>query len=450
MVFKEVAAAFDALAEHADEASELWTTRQRRDQLDRIETLARMLPALGHELINQLAADATGEELGGSLSHALANWLRITRHEAARRIHEAADLGARRALTGEALAPVLGATAAGQRRGMIGAEHVRVIRGFFHRLPGCVDEPTKDRAERRLAGLAGKFRPDELSRAAQRLELCLNPDGTFSDTDRARRRGITVGPQGPDGMSRLRGWLTPELRAGLEAAMAKWAAPGMCNPADDTPTVTGTPAQQVIDGDARSSAQRHHDALGAMIRSALMTGELGSHHGVPVTIIATAALADLQNATGTAHTGGGSVLPMRDVIRMAAHANHYLLLFDDAQRCELYRGRDTRLATKEQRLVLHATDRGCSHPGCDVPGYLCEVHHIDEWTAHGGATNIDNLTFACGPHHRLLTPGGWKTRKRSDGTTEWIPPPNTDTGQPRTNTYHHPEKHLTDQDSDGP
>src|SRR6202048_1545808 len=150
MVFKEVAAAFDALAEHADQATELWTTRQRHAQLDRIETLARMLPALGHELINQLA-EATGEEVGGTLSHALANCLRTPRHEAARRIHEAADLGARRALTGEPLAPVLEATAAGQRQGMIGAEHVRVIRGFFHRLPGCVDEPSKDRAERRLA-----------------------------------------------------------------------------------------------------------------------------------------------------------------------------------------------------------------------------------------------------------------------------------------------------------
>jgi hypothetical protein len=133
---------------------------------------------------------------------------------------------------------------------------------------------------------------------------------------------------------------------------------------------------------------------------------------------------------------------MRDVIRMAAHAHHYLLIFDDAQRCQLYRGRDTRLATTEQRLVLHATDRGCSHPGCDVPGYLCEVHHIDKWTA-GGPTNIDNLTFACGPHHRLLTPGGWKTRKHPDGTTQWIPPPDTDHGQPRTNTYHHPERCLT-------
>ena len=448
--FDRVRAAFDALAAHADEPTELWTTGQRREQLTRIEALARMLPGLAHELINQLAADATGEELGGSLSHALANWLRITRHDAARRIHEAADLGPRRALTGEPLAPRLQATAAAQQRGSIGGEHVQVIRGFFAHLPCWIDEPTRADAERKLAEVASQYRPDELKRFAAHLDLILNPDGNFSDQDRARRRGITVGPQGLDGMSRLTGWLTPELRAGLDAVLAKWAAPGMCNPADETPTVTGAPADQVIDADTRSSAQRHHDALGAMIRSALMSGELGSHHGVPVSIIITAALADLQNATGTAHTGGGSVLPMRDVIRMAAHAHHYLLLFDDAQRCELYRGRDTRLATTEQRLVLHATDRGCSHPGCDVPGYLCEVHHVDEWMAHGGPTNIDNLTFACGPHHRLLTPGGWKTRKHAGGTTEWIPPPDTDHGQPRTNTYHHPEKHFTDQDNDGP
>jgi hypothetical protein len=28
-------------------------------------------------------------------------------------------------------------------------------------------------------------------------------------------------------------------------------------------------------------------------------------------------------------------------------------------------------------------------------------------------------------------------------------PPNTHTGRPRANTYHHPEKHLTDEDDDG-
>jgi HNH endonuclease len=80
-----------------------------------------------------------------------------------------------------------------------------------------------------------------------------------------------------------------------------------------------------------------------------------------------------------------------------------------------------------------------------VPGYLCEVHHVEEW-AQSGRTDIDNLTFACGPHHRLLGPGGWQTRKRADGRTEWIPPPHLDRGQPRTNTFHHPEELLKPDD----
>jgi hypothetical protein len=96
--------------------------------------------------------------------------------------------------------------------------------------------------------------------------------------------------------------------------------------------------------------------MNAIVRSALMSGELGSHQGLPVTIVATAALEDLQNKTGLAHTATGTVLPITDVLRMAAHAYNYLLVFDTAKRCELYRGRDTRLATPAQRLVLYAKE----------------------------------------------------------------------------------------------
>jgi Domain of unknown function (DUF222) len=64
-------------------------------------------------------------------------------------------------------------------------------------------------------------------------------------------------------VSRLSGYVNPELRAGLDAVLAKLAAPGMCNPADESPTVAGTPSQEVIDGDYRSTAQRNHDALNA-------------------------------------------------------------------------------------------------------------------------------------------------------------------------------------------
>ena len=178
-----------------------------------------------------------------------------------------------------------------------------------------------------------------------------------------------------------------------------------------------------------------------------MSGELGSHQGLPVTITATVELKDLEAKTGVATTGGGTLLPTKDVIRMAAHAYNFLLIFDKGKPLQLYKGRTTRLATPAQRLVLYATERGCSHPGCNVPAYWCEVHHAEKDWAAGGQTNIHELTLSCGPHNRDVKDGGWKTRKREDGTTEWIPPPHLDRRQRRTNDYHHPEK-MQDSDED--
>jgi hypothetical protein len=62
-------------------------------------------------------------------------------------------------------------------------------------------------------------------------------------------------------------------------------------------------------------------------------------------------------------------------------------------------------------------------------------------------TAINSLTFACGPNHELAD-HGWATRKNSRGETEWIPPPRLDRGQPRTNSFHHPEKLLQDGDDE--
>ena len=185
-----------------------------------------------------------------------------------------------------------------------------------------------------------------------------------------------------------------------------------------------------------------------MVRAMLMSGELGSHQGLPVTITATVELKDLQATAGMARTGGGTLLPVPTLIRMAAHAYNYLLVLDQAKPLQLYKGRSTRLATPAQRLVLYALERGCTKPGCDAPPYWCQVHHATTDWAHGGRTDIDDLTLACGPDNRLVTDGDWKTKKRDDGTTEWIPPPELDHGQPRTNTTHHPEKMLENDDEE--
>ena len=235
------------------------TVRQQLVMLERCEKARRQLPAMEHPLINNLARQATPEELGGALPHAIAEATLISRAEASRRVKEATDLGPRHGLTGEPLAPILPATAAAQRDGKLGGGQVAVIRRLFHHLPGWVDVATREAVEADLADAGTHFRPEQLAELADHVADCLNPDGTYTDADRARRRGLILGKQGPDGMSELRGLLTPEARATAEAVLAKLAAPGMCNPLDDVPCVDGAPSQDAIDRDARSTAQRNHD-----------------------------------------------------------------------------------------------------------------------------------------------------------------------------------------------
>ena len=439
---------FDALEADFKRALDLrcdaLTTPERLALLQRCEKFRRFLPAVEHPLINQIGAQADANELGGKLPSALANRLLITRAEASRRIGEAADLGERMALNGEPLEPLLPATAAAQRAGAIGASHVAVIRGFCQRLPDFVDIETRVKAEIQLARLGGEHRPDELAKLADKLTDCLNPDGNFSDNDRARRRGITIGKQDLDGMSSISGYLTPEARATLDAVFAKLAAPGMCNPTDDTPCVEGAPSQKAIEHDTRSAGQRHHDALNAAGRALLASGSLGKHNGLPASIIVTATLRELEAAAGKGLTGGGTQLPMSDVIRLAAHAHHYLAIFDKGKALALYHTK--RLASPAQRIVLYAKDRGCSFPNCEVPGYHTEAHHVSAWV-ETRVTDVNDLTLACGPNHKLAEQG-WTTRKRANGDTEWIPPPHLDHGQTRVNTFHHPEKLLLDGDED--
>jgi Domain of unknown function (DUF222) len=266
---EEVVEVLDALEAGYKRALDLTfdvlTTPERLRVLERWEQMRRWQPAVEHALINQLAEQADAAELGGKLAPALANRLRITRAEASRRIREAADLGPRRALNGEPLDPLLPATAQAQRNGVIGFAHVAVIRGFAHRLPDFVDIETRAKAEAHLARLAGEHRPDELAKLADTLTDCLNPDGDFTDSDRARRRGVTIGNQDMDGMSAISGYLTPDARATLDAVLAKLAAPATA--------------------DTRSTGQRNHDALLTLARNALASGELGQHNGLPASIV---------------------------------------------------------------------------------------------------------------------------------------------------------------------
>jgi hypothetical protein len=155
--FDAVHAALDAVATFDSNALR---TAERFELLERCEQVRRRLPSVEHPVINKIASEASPAELEGKLSYALAERLLIGRAEAARRIHEADDLGSRTALTGTPLPAALPATAAAQQAGRLGAGQIAVIRRFCEQLPSWVDEARVRTPKRNLPTWAPNSGPN--------------------------------------------------------------------------------------------------------------------------------------------------------------------------------------------------------------------------------------------------------------------------------------------------
>jgi hypothetical protein len=437
---ERINAALDAVdAAHdllRDTPSTLVGNAFRVDVAERLETQERANRGLMYRFFGEIADPP--DEAGAIAAQRSALWkrLRITPQEITRRFKLAARIRPRRSLTGPAVAPELPELAAAVAAGAVGDDHIKAVCGAVDVLPACVSPADVAAAERALVHHAGAVDAGIVVKLGQRIADYLNPDGLFSDEDRARRRGVHLGRQGADGMSRLTGFLDPETRAYFEAIEAA-VRPGRHQP-------DAGPAAR----DDRSTSQRCHDALKLGLKTAIGSGGLGVHRGHPVTVVITTTLAELDQAAraaadpsvtmpAPARTGGGSRLPMRDVIRMAASAIHYLAVFDDHTERPLYLGRQKRIASADQRLICYARDRGCTRPNCLEPGYRCELHHSPHW-ARGGRTNADEMFFACGPNHASESRGELHTIVTKSGRLGW-----TDgTGPPEINHAHHPDELL--------
>jgi len=417
---ERISAALDAIDAAHDvlggTSSDLVSNNFRVNVAERLETQDRVNRGLMYRFFAEIANPPDGSQFVPIVRGMLWARLRITPKEITRRFKLAARIRPRRSLTGQPIAPELPELANAVQAGTVGEDHIRAVCRAVDVLPSCVSPTDVADAERALVWHATKVDAGVVTKLGQQIADYLNPDGTFTDEDRARRRGLHLGPQGPDGMSRLEGLLDPEARAYFEAIEAA-VRPGRHEPDG------GQEERQVRD--ERTPAQRCHDAFKLGMETAIASGELGLHRGHPVTVIVTTTLAELEQAANAAagasvpmpapaRTGGGSRLPMSDLIRMAAKAIHYLAVFDNHTERPLYLGRQKRIATADQRLICHARDRGCTRPNCLEPGYHSEVHHAPDW-AQGGQTDADKLFFACGCHHGAASRGELHTVVTGNG-----------------------------------
>ena len=98
----------------------------------------------------------------------------------------------------------------------------QAVIGFRNLSVPAVDAETRTLAETQLAQLASELGPTQLRQAADRLAYLPNQDGNApTDADRARRRYLTQGRQGIDGMSELRGLLDPRSTRHLGCGAGK-------------------------------------------------------------------------------------------------------------------------------------------------------------------------------------------------------------------------------------
>ncbi|MDS1116170.1 DUF222 domain-containing protein [Gordonia westfalica] len=334
------------------------------------------------------------------------------------------------ATTGQPLEPTHPTLAKEFAAGRVGSAHVHAVMEVLDQIPHATPHDVQVAAERTMAEEAVNLTPDQITEAGSRLLGHLDPDGTLTDdTDRQRRRNVYLTRQRADGTAKMTGNLTPELLARVSMFLAVWATPGMNNPNDpDSPhgSIEDADPEMVAaaaERDDRSPAQLNHDALNALLKAVFEDDLLGkSHRGLPMQVIVKADLNDLKREAGFAITATGTLIPIRDLISMAADAQSWLAVFKDATAVPLYFGRGKRLATREQRLISFARPdgEGCSNPDCGVPATHVEMHHAHIDWADGGFTDITNLTPACTRHHHMVgdQPGQYTTRMIDDGPDE--------------------------------
>jgi hypothetical protein len=99
-------------------------------------------------------------------------------------------------------------------------------------------------------------------------------------------------------------------------------------------------------------------------------------------------------------------------------------------------GRRRRLFTGPQREAVLLAAGKCGHPGCGLPGHLCQADHVVP-ASRGGPTSTRNGGAECQGHNLWKNKGG-TTLRDAKGRWHTFRPDGTEIGWPtiRTNLEH--------------
>ena len=277
---------------------------------------------------------------------------------------------------------------------------------------------------------AGSFK-----RLARRFAQRHDPSagGDLLKGQRNSRRGDLF--VGGDGMGVLKGETDPVSFGLLEQAVDErkdhlWRRDGG---RDGTPDAVRNNAQRTMDAIFELCTGRDalsHEPLPAD------DGPRGLRRLPPGQIVVvTAGVVDGTDPDGSCEIVGVGPVPPTVLDRISPDARIVGAIFGgDGQ--PLWLGRIQRLASVDQYLAVAIRDRGCVL--CRNPMHRCRLHHVDEFVADEGRTDVENLVALCSNCHRWLHKNNRRAVRLVDshGTVIWT----TEARSPRSRDDDGPPK----------
>ena len=279
-------------------------------------------------------------------------------------------------------------------------------------------------AAEQLIGEAKERTVDELLTAARSIRDLLDPAGANARFDlRFAQRSFRMWVDGEGGRhgrfdfdDEAGAWLCSLIETALRP---RRGGPRFVN-AEETAR-----AKPLVEDD-RTNDQLSYDLLIDVLRAGALadaSAVFGTRQaGVRVVVTEDAIAADRKGAPAVAVLEDDSnALPAWVAAQHACDAGSVECSLDSNGN-PLYLGREERLFSAKQKLVLAVRDGGCRWHDCDRPASYCESHHIDHF-GEGGRTDVDRGILLCRYHHMALHHGGWRITR--DGLGDFIlhPPP---------------------------
>ena len=344
---------------------------------------------------------------------------RVSQAEAARRVVLGEAVRTSTTVDGSPLAAAHPVVAEALLGGAIGLDAAAVV-------VRCLDQAARAAnpepqhllaAETALVESAGRCTADEVGVQARAWREALDPDGAEPRDERIyRKRAFRLGRE-KDGLTPFSGVLTPVDAALLSSAFTeadkRSTTPRFLSDADRAAGIvmaTDESGQSTVTlVDRRTREQRQYDVVTGLLGAGLRhTGSEpdGMKSNARVTAVIT--LDDLRGGTGVGWLDGVAEPVSQATVEQLVCASGYapILLGDSGEVLAL--GRSRRTFSPAQVKALAVRDGGCVN--CGAPPGWCDAHHVREWKAHDGPTDIDNGVLLCRGCHTLIHQNAYALR----------------------------------------